>query len=58
MNESQAIRLVTKYIYDRKGTQVNINLVKIVGNVRQSQLLEQAVKVAQEYYRKEKIIIG
>ncbi len=50
MSESEAIRLVTKYIYDRTGQRVHISLAKIVGNVRQSQLLEQAVKIAVEYY--------
>lgn len=50
MNESQAIRLVQRYIYDRTGKHVHISLVKIVGNKRQSELLEQAVRVAVEYY--------
>ena len=57
MSESQAIQLVTKYIYDRTGKQVHISLVKIVGNVRQSQLLQEAVQIAAAYYRNETIIL-
>lgn len=57
MSESQAIQLVTKYIYDRTGKRVHISLVKIVGNQRQSELLAHAVQVAAAYYRNETMII-
>ena len=57
VNESQAIQLVLKYIFDRTKQRPHISLVRIVGDTSQSQLLEQAVTIAQEYYRKEKIII-
>lgn len=57
MSESQAIQLVQRYIYDRTGKRVHINLVKIVGNVRQSTLLEEAVQIAAAYYRKETIVL-
>lgn len=57
MNESQAIKLITKYIYDRKGVNVHISLHRIVGDVRQSTLLEEAVKIAVDYYNNKTIII-
>lgn len=51
MNESQAIQLVTKYIEERTGKRVHISLYKIMGDVRQSQLLQKAVEHIVEYYK-------
>lgn len=51
MNESQAIQLVTKYIEQRTGKRVHISIGKVVGDVRQSQLLQKAVEHIVEYYK-------
>ena len=51
MNESQAIQLVTQYIYERTGQRVHISIGKIVGNRRQSELLQKAVEHIVEYYK-------
>ena len=57
MDINDGVRLVTKYIHDRKGVNVDLNAVKIMMNKRQQELLVKAVNVAVEYYNGTNIII-
>jgi len=57
MDINDGVRLVTKYIHDRKSVRVDINAVKIMRDKRQQELLVKAVNVAVEYYNGTKIII-
>jgi len=57
MDINEAVRLTTRYIFDRKKVRVNINTLFIMSNARQQELLKEAVKVAVEYYNGTKIIV-
>jgi hypothetical protein len=57
MTINDQTRVVSKYIYDRKGVRVDINEARIVMNQRQQELLNKAFKVAVEYYNKTTIVV-
>jgi hypothetical protein len=56
MNENQAIAFISKYIFDRTGKRVHISAYRIVGNVRQSKMLESAVQMAVKWYKEQEIV--
>jgi len=58
MDINQGVRLVTQYVYDRKGVRVDLNALKVMTDRRQQELLKSAVKVAVEYYNGTMIIIN
>ena len=55
MDINQAVKLVTRYIYDTKGEKVDINALKIMMNHDQQNKLKSAVKVAVDYYNSKEI---
>jgi hypothetical protein len=57
MDVNEAIQLVTQYVYDRKGERIQVNNAFIMMNKRQKIMLEQAVKVAVNYYNGKEIKI-
>jgi hypothetical protein len=57
MTINDQTRLVSKYILDRKGVRIDINEARVLTNQRQQQLLNQAFKIAVEYYNGTTIIV-
>jgi hypothetical protein len=57
MDINDSIRVVTKYIFDRKGIRVDLNVPVIMTNERQRMLLSKAFKVAVEYYNGTNIVV-
>ena len=57
MTESQAIALITKYIYDRTGKRVHLSVLTFITDSRQAKMLESAVKVAVDYYNGVKMYV-
>lgn len=57
MDINQGVKLVNKYIYDRKAVRADLNALKIMVDARQQEMLKEAVKVAVEYYKGINIII-
>ena len=57
MDINEGVRLVNKYVNDRKGVRADLNALKVITDARQQEMLKEAVKVALEYYKGIKIII-
>ena len=57
MELNEAIGLVTKYIFARKGERVMINPHKIMQSEEQQIMLGQAAEIARKYFNKEMIVI-
>lgn len=51
MNINEACKLITHYVYDKKGRAININAVFIMTNKRQQEMLKEAVRIAVEHYK-------
>ena len=57
MDINDGVRLVNKYVHDRKGVRADLNALKIMVDARQQEMLKEAVRVAVEYYKGIKIVI-
>jgi hypothetical protein len=57
VNESQAIALITKYIYERKGVRVHLSPLTFITDRRQAEMLERAVQIAVDYYNGVKMYV-
>ena len=57
MDINEGVRLVNKYVHDRKGVRADLNALKIMVDATQQEMLKEAVKVAVEYYKGINIII-
>tara|TARA_R110000765_G_scaffold171898_2_gene276745 strand:+ start:317 stop:490 length:174 start_codon:yes stop_codon:yes gene_type:complete len=57
MDINEGVRLVNKYVNDRKGVRADLNALKVIVDTRQQEMLKEAVRVAVEYYKGIKIII-
>jgi len=57
MDISEAVRLTSRYVYDRKRERVNLNVLYIASDTRQQEMLKEAVRIAVEYYNGTKIVV-
>lgn len=57
MDISEAVRLTSRYVYDRKRERVDLNVLYIASDARQQEMLKEAARIAVEYYNGTKIII-
>ena len=57
MDINDGVRLVNKYVQDRKGVRADLNALKIITDTRQQEMLKEAVRVAVEYYKGINIVI-
>lgn len=50
MSVEEALKVVRQYIFDRTGRRINTNTRYIASNQRQKLMLQEAFRIAKEYY--------